>query len=871
MIFRAFFAIPSTFSTREGLPTNATYGFALMFRKLLAGRTPAMGAVVFDAPGRTFRDERFSDYKAQRPPMLPEMRQQIPWIHRVVEAHDFPLLAVPGYEADDVIGTIATAAVAAGHEVVIASSDKDFAQLIGDHVRMMDTVKDVTYDAELVRKKWGVLPSSFVDYLALTGDTSDNIPGVPGIGPKTAKKLLEQFGDLDAVLAGTSELKGKQKENLEKYADDARLSRELATIDVAVPLDLGLDDLVLPEVDVGKVDALYRELEFFSLLSGDEAKARVQSADYAPYASVDEASTSLAAFASEGLPVAMVAMHTEPSATSGRLLGVAFSRAGEKARYLAVRGEGGDEAALPLLREFAENAAAPKLTHDLRDIVCLLLGEGITLRGVVGDTALASFLVDPTGDMPHGLDQVARRYLHRGLVPLKSVVGGGKNQRALADVPVAEVANHAGQLVSVVAEAWPLVAEAAADLDQGEVLRDVSMPLAFVLAKMQRDGIRADEAELKKMGVEFGKRKAEIETHIHALAGREFNVGSPQQLGEVLFDELELPVIKRTKTGYSTAADVLERLAPSHPIASEVLRWRALAKLINTYTRVLREAIDPRDGRIHCTFQQTVGVSGRLITTDPDLQRTPIRTEDGKRIRAAFIPRDGWVMVSADWSQIELRILAHFSQDPLLLESFREGIDVHRRTASQLFDVAPEEVDARQRNIGKTVNFATIYGQGAVALGQQLGLSKSEAKDIIERYFQAYAGVRAWVDQTVADAHRDLFVETLLGRRRQVPELASNNFTDRAYGERIAANTPIQGSGADICKLAMLEIARRLEAEKLEARMLLQIHDELVFECPPAERDALVALARDAMENAVKLSVPLVVDIGWGESWAEAH
>ncbi len=872
LIFRAFFAIPGTFRTTTGIPTNATYGFALMFRKLLEGKTPAFGAVIFDAPGRTFRDERYPRYKAQRPRMQPDMRTQIPWIHKVVEAHDYPLIEVSGYEADDVIGTLAREAVEAGHEVHIISGDKDFAQLVGDQVRMVDTVKDVSYDSELVRKKWGVTPDKFVDYLALIGDKSDNIPGVPGIGPKSAKKLLDAYGDLEGVLAHTDELKGKQKERLVEHADDARLSKELATIDQHVPMDFGLESIRSQPVDVARVDALYRELEFFSLLSGDDAQELAKEGDLGALASMDDAEVFVAELVP---PVAVFPIASGPSVVHGQLVGCALASVPAEgaevvARYLPIHGEGGlGEPALELLRDLLEDEALPKVTHDLREVDCVFRGAGIAIARVVGDTRLASFLVDPTRDIPHRLDQITRTWLHRTLLPIEDLLGSGKKRKALTDVPLAELGVHAAHLVAAAAEAWPVLADALEEEGHTETLADVSMPLAYVLARMQRVGVRVDPELLGELEADFVKRRDEVEAEVHALAGREFNLGSSKQLGAVLFDELELPVLKKTKTGYSTAAAVLERLAPKHPIAEKVLDWRALAKLVNTYTRVLREAIAPEDGRVHATFQQTVGASGRLITTDPDIQRTPIRTKDGKRIREAFVPREGWVMVSADWSQIELRLVAHVTGDERLAEAFRLGEDVHRRTAAGIYDIAPEDVDATQRNVGKTVNFATIYGQGATALGHSLDLPRKEAKALIDRYFEVYAGVRTWLDETIAQAHEDGFVETMLGRRRYIPELSSNNFTDRAYGERIATNTPIQGSAADLCKLAMLAIAE--DIAPMEAEMLLQIHDELIFECPPSEVEGLTALVKRHMETVVELDVPLVADVGHGASWAEAH
>ncbi len=865
LIYRAFFAIPNSFATSSGVPTNATYGFATMFRKIFAGKRPTFGAVIFDAPGKNFRDEKYPEYKAQRPRMKSELRTQLPWIDRVVDVNGFPRMRVPGYEADDVIGTLTRQALAAGHEVVILSGDKDFAQLITADVRMIDPMRDITYDPELVRKKWGVPPEQFIDYLALVGDKVDNIPGVPGIGSKSATSLLQRFGDLDSVLANTGQLKGKQRSNLEEFADQARLSKELVTIDQHAELPMQLEQLRVQPIDEEAAEALLRELEFYSLLPDDagpgaEAAGEILTTVEALDGFVD------------GL-VAVVPMWSAASAMQGVLAGVGLAREGAEA-YLPLAGPDleVDEALRGALAAWLADPARPKTVHATRDAMTVLERHGLPLHGVVFDPQLASFLVDPSANLPHRLDQLARAWAHRTVAADKTVRGSGKSQVALHEVDVAEVAALACQWAAAVRDTTTALQPRLDETDQRAFLDDVSLPLCRVLADMQLRGIRVDAQHLARLGQEFGERKAEIEGRIYELAGHDFNLSSPKQLGTVLFDELGLPVIKRTKTGYSTAANVLERLAPQHEIAELVLEQRALAKLINTYTRVLREAVLPETGRVHCTFQQTTGVSGRLITTEPDLQRTPIRSKDGRRIREAFLPSDGLVLISADWSQIELRLLAHFSDDPRLCEAFAEGVDVHARTAAELFGVAPEEVDRAQRNVGKTVNFATIYGQGATALGQSIGVSRKEAKGFLDRYFEVYAGVRTWLDATIGDAHETGFVTTLLGRRRIIGELTSNNPTERAYGERIAANTPIQGSAADLCKLAMLDIERKLRRQGLATQMLLQIHDELLFEAPPEELDTVVELVRTAMEQVwPNLRVPLVTDVGHGRSWEAAH
>lgn len=871
MVYRAFFAIPGNLQTSRGLHTNAIYGFALMFRKILAGRRPTRGAVIFDPPGPTTRDLQYPAYKAQRPGMPDELREQLAWIDRVVEAHDFPTLRVPGLEADDVIGTLTREARELGHEVHIISADKDFAQLIDEGVRMVDTMRDVTYDAELVRKKWGVPPAQIVDLLALVGDKVDNIPGVPGVGQKGASELLARYGSLDGILAHLDELKGRSKKALEEHRELAILSRGLVTIDRHCALPVSIEELAIPESDLDRVEALYRELEFYSLLSGGESGPEIDAgeADFGAVGTLEELRALLDGL---GERAAFWTVWEPPSFITGELVGLAIATSARHARFVPLEGGEGalGEDALALLRGWLEDPHRPKITHDLRDQWTVWARRGVDLKGVTFDTQLASFLVDPTKIIPHRIEQVVREYLHRALVPEKSLLGSGKAQRRFRDVPRTELAPWACHLAAAAAELLPAIAARLAEEGQEENLVEESLPLARVLGRMQLEGIRVDREELGCIQAELSARKAELEARIFGLAGREFNLGSTKQLADVLFEELKLPVLKKTKTGYSTDAEVLERLAKEHEICEHIVRQRALAKLIHTYTEVLSQAVSPATGRVHCTFQQTSGASGRLITTDPDLQRTPIRTEDGKRIRAAFRPREGWILVSADWSQIELRVLAHFSGDPLLQEAFRQNVDVHRQTASQLFDVPPDEVTPAQRDIGKTVNFATIYGQGATALSQQLGIPRSEAKAYIDRYFERYSRVREWLDETVAQALQRGYVTTLLGRRRTIPELRSNNFTDRAYGERVAANTPIQGSAADLCKLVMIEIAALLEERRMRTTMLLQIHDELLFETPPEELEDAEALIRERMEHAVALDVPLVVDIGHGASWAEA-
>jgi DNA polymerase-1 len=806
--------------------------------------------------------------------MAQELAVQLAHIDRLVTENRFPLLRKPGYEADDIIATLAKRGVEAGLEVVIVAGDKDLAQMVGDRVRMQDTMRDVSYDADLVRKKWGVSPAQIPDLLAIMGDDVDNIPGVPGIGQKGAAALLEKYGSLDGVLEHLGDLKGKQKASLEEHREAVKLYRELATVDVAVPLDASLEDLRITPPEPAALDALYRELEFYSLLRGGaEAKAGdTPAVEVEIAASIDAAQDALAALPA-GAPVALVPIF-EPVARvhHAALVGVALAAAGRRPLYLARVGEGAlGDGVIELVRPLLADPARPKVVHDLKQLLVLGARHGLVVDGEVTDTMIASFLVDPNKCIPHGLDQVAKEYVQRSVPPLKSLTGAGKDERAPSAAPLAAVAAYAAQLADVVLALGPVLRQRLVDEGQLAHMEQVELPLSRTLARMEIAGIRVDRDDLGRMGDEFRARKADIEKRIYALAGREFNIGSTKQLADVLFEELKLPVIKKTKTGYSTDAEVLERLAPKHEIAQQILDQRELSKLINTYTDVLRDAIAPETGRIHACFQQTTGVSGRLISTDPDLQRTPVRTPEGRRIRKAFVAPPGTRILSADWSQIELRVLAHFSKDPRLVEAFRDNLDLHRRTASILFSVAPEAVTREQRDAGKTVNFATIYGQGATALAQILGIPRKDAQRYIEQYFAYYAEVRRWLDATIAEAHEKGYVTTILGRRRYIPELSMRQDSDRAGGERIAANTPIQGSAADLCKLAMLQIDERLPEVAPGARMLLQVHDELVFEVPEAEVAATEALVRSVMEKPFPLDVPLVVGVGVGESWGDAH
>lgn len=865
LLYRAWHAIPGNLKTTGGLPTNALYGFAQMFRKVLAGKRPAYGAVVFDAPQGSFRRAEHAGYKAHRPPMPDGLVRQLPYADRLVAAHRFPVVRVPGVEADDVIATLTRRALAAGHDVWIVSGDKDLAQLVADDVRMYDSTKEVLYDADTVYRKFGVPPPRLPDLLALAGDPVDGIPGVPGIGGKTAAALLAEHGTLDAVLdAAGAGMPGRAGSLLREHRAQAEACLSLATLRSDVELPVGLDDLRLQLPTPEDLDGIYLELEFWSLLS-PAAAGKVPKASALRYFVCDTEEMARAALHNECRgpePVAVHVLYEEPDHLSGLVLGVALSPALGTGLFFPW------EVARAVLPAWLEDEARTKVAHEGKKATVALARHGVALRGVVGDPALASYLVDPTKHLPHRLEQVAREYLHVGLQPLRGLLGTGKQRRAFQDLTVDKRGAWACHCADATGAAWRALEPRLRADGLAKLFFEVDLPLSDVLARMELAGVKMDPTVLERIADRLEAERESLTDAIALLAGRRFNPGSHKQLGTVLFEELGLPVIRRTKTGWSVDAEVLDELADRHPIVPQVLRWRTVDKLVNAYTDVLLAAIGA-DGRIHPTFQQTVGAAGRLITTEPDLQRTPVRTDEFREVREAFVADDGTVLLSADFSQVELRILAHVSGDAVLAQAFRDGRDVHRATAAALFGVPEDAVFPRQREVGKTVNFATIYGQGAAALARQLEIPTAEARAHIATFFRTYAGVARWREQVVADAYARTYTTTLSGRRRYVPELFSNDPNERAYGERIALNSPIQGSAADLCKAAMLRVDEVCAGTG--ARMVLQIHDELLLEVPEDVVSELAPKVREAMEGAMALDVPLPVGIGIGRSWASAH
>ena len=894
-IFRAFFALPQLNNSR-GLPTNAVYGFIRMLLKLLKEERPRHIAVVFDSPRKTFRDDLFESYKANRVEAPSDLSVQIPYILRAVEAFRIKRLVLEGFEADDVIGTLAARAAAKRFDTVIVTEDKDFMQLVGPHVTLWNTMRDRRVDAREVRARLGVEPSAVIDVMALMGDSIDNIKGVPGVGEKTATALIKHFGSLDKLYAGLAEvetipgLRGAKRIAvlLAEHRASAELARKLVSIDATAPVEADVSALDWPGIDERAVSELLRELEFNSLLSeltpaqatlptgGAERREREITAAEVPAIIArlaraprlalyleddtarpetpadeseadgsrevndgDEANASLD-FNASARPDATVRAHmAAKSADSARLK---ISAEGENETY--VLASASIAAAAPLLTA----AIPPRSVHDLKEHLWRLKsGYGIELAGVDFDTMLAGFLVNPGRPEPSLLN-----LYHDYLAPL----GGNRD-------PGSEP-----ELIAALRKAlMPKLAENGLE----SLFNNIELPVARILGEMEETGIAVDGAALNAISTELGAKLARMEQNCYLLAGRQFNLNSPIQLRQVLFDDLKLSAkgLKKTKSGFSTDADTLEKLAAVHPLPRELVQYRAIAKIKSTYSDALPQLIDRATGRLHTSFHQALTATGRLSSTEPNLQNIPTRTEEGRRIRRAFVAAPGCLMLSADYSQIELRVLAHLSGDPTLIDAFRRGEDIHTRTAAEVLGRKPDEVDAEARRLAKVINFGIIYGMGPQRLSSELGISLKEASEYIKRYFERLPGVHTYLEKSLTEARERGWVVTMYGRRRYLPELNAPQGGARAQAERIAINTPLQGTAADLIKLAMIRLDAAIKKQKWQARMLLQVHDELLLELPHAEREPVSEAARREMEGVAELRIPLKVELKWGPNWAE--
>src|SRR4051812_11230664 len=885
-IFRAYHALPHL-STRQGVPTNAVYGFTTMLLRAIREGSPTHLAVAFDEEAKAKRSEIFQGYKATRGAPPEDLTPQFPLVRQVLEAMRVPAIGFSGYEADDVIATLARRARAQGWDVVIVSGDKDLMQLVVNGIRCYDSMYEKWYGPAEVEEKWGVSPTSLPDLLALTGDKIDNIPGVPGVGEKTAAGLLKEYSTLENVLANAGNVKKpKLRENLLANLDNVRRGRKLIALYDDLPLPVQLEDLERKPIDEPRARQLFTQLEFVRLVTDLPRPPPPPPTGARSIATSADDVRRLVERARAAKRFAILTLTSEDEPLRDELLGLAVSLP-EESVYVPLGhrppGGGGSGAlfapaelnaakAIPLLKPLLEDASLIKDGHDLKRDVDAWRRAGVTLAGLGIDSRIASYLIDPTG-RDHSLVQTARERISCELPLLKEMCersGKGKKATPLPELPVDEVGAAAAALVEGARRLSDALAEdLRADPELYGLYTGIEQPLITVLADLETTGIRIDVPRLRKLADEIGRQIDALLQEIFQLAGGEFLPASTQQLAEVLYQKLKLPVLKRGKTGPSTDQEVLEELAQQHPLPAKVLEHRQLTKLKSTYLDAL-PAVLGRDGRLHTTFDQAVAATGRLSSINPNLQNIPIRTPVGAQIREAFIPEPGWRLLSADYSQIELRVLAHISGDPVLRTSFESGEDLHARTAGETFGVPPSQVTRQQRDIAKMINYGIAYGLSAFGLAHRLGLEKSEAADIIDRYFARYAKVKQWLDDTIAFARSSGMVKTIFGRRRYLPDINSKNPAARSAAERTAVNTPIQGTAADLVKRAMLLVDAALRG-KYQARMLLQVHDELVLEAPPSEVPEVGPILKDRMSKAAELSVPLVVELGEGETWGSAH
>ena len=874
-LYRAFHALPP-FTTADGRPTGAVYGVINMLRKLVREEPGSHIGVVFDAPGPTFRDDLFERYKANRPPMPEDLRPQIEPLLEVIKALGLPLLREAGVEADDVIGTLARQAAEAGYEVIIVTGDKDMAQLVNGGITLLDTMRDRRLDRAGVEEKFGVPPERIIDLLALMGDTSDNIPGVHGVGPKTAAKWLQQYGSLDELLAHAEEIKGKAGERLRESFDDIRLSRELATIKCDVALDVAPGALVAGEPDAAALRRLYADLEFKSWLAelGDEQAPRPER-NY-ELVTTDE---QLDAWLERLEATDLFAVDTETTSLdylTARIVGISFATAAGEATYIPLAHTAGQpferETVLERLRPLLENAERGKVGHHLKYDAHVLANHGIRLAGIRHDTLLESYVLDPTAGR-HDMDSLAERALNEQTISYDEVTGTGRKRIGFEDVAVETAGQYAAEDADITwrlhENLWPRLQALPRVC---EVYEKIELPIVPVLFSMERHGVLIDCDRLARQSAELEKRMEELQQAAWECAGQPFNLSSPAQLGEILYDKLDLPVRHKTPKGQpSTAEKVLLELADDHELPQLILDYREVSKLRSTYTEKLPASVNPGTGRVHTSYNQTGTSTGRLSSSDPNLQNIPVRSEEGRRIRQAFIAPSGCVLLAADYSQVELRIMAHLSGDEGLRTAFAEGLDIHRATAAEVLGKAMDEVTAEERRAAKATNFGLIYGMSAFGLARQLGIPRGEAEDYINRYFDRYPGVRHYMDSTREQARRDGYVETLFGRRLYLPEIDSRNGQRRQAAERVAINAPMQGTAADIIKRAMIDIHAWCLRDDVPATLIMQVHDELVFE---VDRDFVDTARREVderMRTAANLAVPLVVDIGVGANWDEAH
>ena len=901
-LYRAFHAMPGL-NNSKGMPTGAVYGVVNMMKRLLNDHATRRIAMIFDAKGKTFRDDMYPDYKANRPSMPDDLRCQIEPLHEAIKAMGFPLIMVDGVEADDVIGTLSVQAIEQGLDVIISTGDKDMAQLLNEKVCLIDTMKNHTMDIEGVRKKFGVEPHQIIDYLALIGDTSDNIPGIPKVGPKTAVKWLQEYGSVENIIAHAGEFKGKVGENLRANLDQLRLSYQLVTIKLDVDLELGIEQLCMSEPDTVRLKELYSELEFKNWLSqlleqefaGTQQEMLIDTdPDGSPQGNQKGEYTTILDWEmfeqwhKKLITAELFAFDTETTSLDymqAEIVGVSFAVETGKAAYLPMTHKDVEvsqqldrDEVLKRLKPLLEDPAQAKLGQNLKYDKNVLQNYGINLQGIDFDTMLESYVLDSTATR-HNMDALALKYLSYQTIKYEDVAGKGVKQLRFDEVPVAQAAPYAAEDADITLRLhealWPKLEQQA---ELKKLFKDVELPLLSVLSRIERNGVLVDSALLAKQSQEIALKLKDIETEAFEMAGEPFNMSSPKQIQHILFEKMALPVKSKTPKGQpSTAESVLQELALDYPMPRLILEHRSLAKLKSTYTDKLPLQIDARTGRVHTSYNQAVAVTGRLSSTEPNLQNIPIRTPQGRKVRQAFIAPDSKKIVAADYSQIELRIMAHLSEDKGLLNAFEQGLDVHRATAAEVFGIELESVSTEQRRSAKAINFGLIYGMSAFGLAKQLDIGRADAQNYINLYFERYPGVKVYMDRMRELAKEQGYVETVFGRRLYIPEIDSRNGQRRQYAERTAINAPMQGSVADIIKRAMLNMDQWLQTEAGQGQlfegilMTMQVHDELVFEVPESILEPSVEKITSIMSQAASLKVPLIADAGIGNNWDEAH
>jgi len=886
-LFRAFHALPPL-TNSTGEPTGAILGVTNMLRKMVDEYPTPYFVIVFDAPGKTFRDEIYPDYKSHRPPMPEELRSQIEPLHDLVRAMGLSIVMEVGVEADDVIGTLAKTAELDGFNVIISTGDKDMAQLVNDRIILENTMSNTRMDCQGVEQKFGVKPEQIIDYLALVGDAADNIPGVPKVGPKTASKWLKQYGTLKTIMENADAIKGKVGENLRAHLEKIPLSRQLTTIKCDVPIDCGISDLKKKSPDIPGLVSLLERFEFSSWLN--QVQGSSEKPKNGKHRPSEPPSNYTTVFTKEEFDEWMARLEqadifcfdtetTSLNYTNAEIVGVSFSVCPGEAVYIPVAHDYIDvpvqldrEYVLGLLRPVLEDASHSKVGQNLKYDANVLKNYGIELRGIIHDTMLASYVLDSTATR-HDMDSMALKFLGKETIHFEDVAGKGAKQILFSQVPLDQATPYAAEDADITLQLhqhlWP---QLEAQQPLRKLYQEMEVPLIPVLSRMECNGVLIDADMLSELSQELGERIIEIEDQTFEIAGSKFNLGSPKQIQAILYDELGLPVLKKTPKGQpSTAEAVLQELALDYPLPKLILEHRGVSKLKSTYSDSLPLQVNTKTGRVHTSYHQAVAATGRLSSTNPNLQNIPVRTEDGRKIRQAFIAPGGCKIVAADYSQIELRIMAHLSGDEGLLNAFNEGVDIHSATAAEVFETSLKAVTKDQRRSAKAINFGLIYGMSAFGLARQLGIQRGEAQSYIDLYFSRYPGVKLYMDETRKLGRKQGYVETLFGRRLYLPEINSRNAQRRQYAERTAINAPMQGTAADIIKRAMIGVDAWIQEYSESVKMIMQVHDELVFEVQNKQLDFVVENIRTLMTGAASLKIPLLVDIGEGSNWDEAH